>query len=271
MSVHKPLRILSLGAGVQSTTLALMYARRDIGPMPDAAIFADTGWEPRTVYEHLKRLEQKLPFPVYRVVSGNIRDDIVRGATSRSGRFASVPWFLAMPDGTVGMGRRQCTAHYKIEPIHKKIRDLLGKPHPIRVQANAAVVLVGISTDEAHRQKPSRVAYIRREYPLLDLGMSRSDCRRYLTDRKETAPKSACIGCPFHSNDMWRAIRDNAPDEWTDVVLLDRLIRDGGHGRGIRGQQFMHRSCMPLDEADLDRGNGRGDLFGDECEGMCGV
>lgn len=37
------LRALSLGAGVQSTTMALMAAHGEIGPMPDCAIFADTG------------------------------------------------------------------------------------------------------------------------------------------------------------------------------------------------------------------------------------
>lgn len=39
------LRVLSLGAGVQSTTLALLAAHGEIGPMPDCAIFADTRWE----------------------------------------------------------------------------------------------------------------------------------------------------------------------------------------------------------------------------------
>ncbi len=47
------LRVLSLGAGVQSTTLALMAAHGEVGPMPDCAVFADTGWEPRAVYDHL--------------------------------------------------------------------------------------------------------------------------------------------------------------------------------------------------------------------------
>jgi hypothetical protein len=36
------LRILSLGAGVQSSTLALMINKGEV-PMVDAAIFADTG------------------------------------------------------------------------------------------------------------------------------------------------------------------------------------------------------------------------------------
>lgn len=52
------LRVISLGAGVQSTTMALMAAAGEIGPMPDCAIFADTGWEPAAVYEHLARLRR---------------------------------------------------------------------------------------------------------------------------------------------------------------------------------------------------------------------
>ncbi|GAA5542298.1 MULTISPECIES: hypothetical protein [Brucella] len=54
------LRVLSLGAGVQSTMLALMAAHGEIGPMPDCAIFADTGWEPKAVYEHLAWLRSPI-------------------------------------------------------------------------------------------------------------------------------------------------------------------------------------------------------------------
>ena len=46
-------RVISLGAGVQSTVMALMAEAGDIGPRPDCAVFADTGWEPKEVYEHL--------------------------------------------------------------------------------------------------------------------------------------------------------------------------------------------------------------------------
>jgi len=53
----EPLHIISLGAGVQSTTMALMAAHREIEPMPDCAIFADTGWEPKAVYDHLANNE----------------------------------------------------------------------------------------------------------------------------------------------------------------------------------------------------------------------
>jgi hypothetical protein len=60
------LRILSLGAGVQSSTVALLAAEGAIPPL-DCAIFADTGSEPAAVYAHLDRLIPALPFPVYRV------------------------------------------------------------------------------------------------------------------------------------------------------------------------------------------------------------
>lgn len=104
-AVDKPLRVLSLGAGVQSTTLALMAAHGEIEP-PDCAIFADTGWEPGEVYAHLAWLEGVLPFPVYRVSRGNLRETVV------SGRFEPIPWHR---EG--GPGPRQCTYQYKLRPI----------------------------------------------------------------------------------------------------------------------------------------------------------
>lgn len=61
--------IISLGAGVQSSTMALMAAAGEITPMPDCAIFADTQAEPKSVYKWLDWLEGQLPFPVIRVVA----------------------------------------------------------------------------------------------------------------------------------------------------------------------------------------------------------
>ena len=102
------LRVLSLGAGVQSTTLALMAAHGAIGPMPDCAIFADTGWEPQAVYDHLAWLRSPnvLPFPVHVVKAGDIRADLLRVS--------------------LGMIRRQCTKDYKIVPIRREVRALAG-------------------------------------------------------------------------------------------------------------------------------------------------
>ena len=42
------INVLSLGAGVQSSAMALMAAKGEITPMPDCAIFADTQAEPQS-------------------------------------------------------------------------------------------------------------------------------------------------------------------------------------------------------------------------------
>jgi 3'-phosphoadenosine 5'-phosphosulfate sulfotransferase (PAPS reductase)/FAD synthetase len=118
--------ILSLGAGVQSSTMALMAAEGHIRPMPDCAIFADTGYEPPGVYEYLDWLEKQLPFPVYRVMKGNIRDDMVN-SVDHGTRFPTAPFYTVNAEtGKKGMLMRQCTNDYKIQPIRKKIRELLG-------------------------------------------------------------------------------------------------------------------------------------------------
>ncbi len=251
------LRLLSLGAGVQSTTLALMAADGTL-PGLDGAIFADTGWEPARVYKHLDRLATVLTgagIPLYRVSSGNLRADAIDPAH----RYASVPYFVRNPDGTDGMGRRQCTSEYKLAPITRKVRELLGASAPDfrRVpKGNHAEQWIGFSADEVGRVSDQNgVSYITKRYPLLDLGMDRKACTRWLEARGWTqVAKSACIGCPYHGNAQWRDLRDNHPDEWADAVDFDEAIRRGGaRGLPLDGQAFLHRSRVPLSLAPIDR------------------
>lgn len=251
------LRLLSLGAGVQSTVLALMGAGGTL-PGLDGAVFADTGWEPPGVYRHLDRLEAVLAtvgIPLYRVSKGNLRADSLDPAH----RYASVPYFVRNPDGTKGMGRRRCTSEYKLAPIGRKVRELLGAAAPDyrRVpRGRVAEQWIGFSTDEIGRvSDKGGVSYVRKRYPLLDLGMSRADCERWLRAHGWTSvAKSACIGCPFHGNRQWREMRDHRPDEWADAVEFDAAIRRGG-ARGLppNGEAFLHRSRVPLDLAPIDR------------------
>ena len=62
MEKEPKLRILSLGAGVQSSTMALMADAGEFGIKPDAAVFADTGWEPEPVIKHLEYFNYNLDF-----------------------------------------------------------------------------------------------------------------------------------------------------------------------------------------------------------------
>jgi len=295
------LRVISLGAGVQSTTLALMAAHGEIGPMPDCAIFADTGWEPRAVYDHLAWLRSAnvLPFPVHIVSAGDLRADILAGAQGE--RWASIPAFTrnVTPAGAelpvydedengdvvivgsrllrteragVGMIRRQCTSEYKIVPIRRKVRELLSIAGRRSPKTPVAEQWIGISIDEALRMKPSFEGWQVNRWPLIERGMTRRDCLRWLARHDyPLPPKSACIGCPFHSDDHWRDMRDHDPASWGDAVSIDRAIRNGF--RGIRGEIYLHRSAVPLEQVDLstDADRGQIDLWPNECEGLCGV
>lgn len=268
------LRILSLGAGVQSTTLALMAARGDIGPMPDAAIFADTMAEPKGVYTHLDWLETQLPFPVYRVSAGNLKEQILAGMKGEGRIDARPPFFTR----SGGMLHRQCTGDFKIDVIQRKVRELLGlRPRQRGPKTIAVEQWIGISTDEVIRIKPSRVAYIEHRWPLIEQRMNRQDCLRWFEARfpGRVLTKSACTFCPYHDNAMWREMRANDPQAWAEAVEVDRAIRPGmpGPKRPKGDAWFVHPSRVPLDEVDLSTAEDRGQLnmFLNECEGMCGV
>ena len=120
----KSLTVISLGAGVQSSTMAIMAAKGDL-PMPQAAIFADTKNEPAAVNKYLKYLKSILPYPVYIVSKGDIMQDML-DAKGKS-NFVVAPYFTQnKTTGKKGMVMRQCTNDYKIQEIRKKIRELCG-------------------------------------------------------------------------------------------------------------------------------------------------
>lgn len=258
------LRLVSFGAGVQSTALLLMGIRGEFGDVPDAAIFADTGWEPAETYRHLEWIEREVaPFPILRVSGGNIREQAENIHNGK--RFVSVPGFIRNPDGSKGIGRRQCTAEFKVRPILKKVREIL-RERGERV----AEQWIGISLDEVQRMKDSRVKYSVNRWPLIEKRLTRHDCERWLLANGYPVPrKSACIGCPFHSNSEWRAIRSN-PEEWQQAVEFDKSLRQQ---RKMRGEVFLHPSLIPLESVDLRTSEEKGqlNLFLNECEGLCGV
>lgn len=286
------LRAISLGAGVQSSTAALLAKHGEITPMPDCGIFADTEDEPHFtktfdpttnrwieggVYGWLDWLERQLPFPVYRVSRGNLMKDSQRIARSKkSGKLymkGNIPAFVLGPDGSKGILGRKCTNDYKIVPIQKKVRELLGVKRGGKTVL--CEMLIGISMDEAIRMKPSRKPYIRNIYPLIDLRMSRKDCLNWmLRNNYPIPPRSACVSCPFHGDKEWKHLKENAPEDFASAVETERQFQAAAaRQNALNGIPFLHSSCRPLDDVDFDANPHAGqlDLFMNECEGLCGV
>ena len=267
------IHVISLGAGVQSSTMALMAKHGELGYDVDCAIFADTGAEPEGVYTWLDWLETQIPFPVYRVSHGNLYEHIMRPDTDKS-RFVSVP-FYTDASGRAGMTRRQCTREYKIAPLQKKQRELIGLKKGQHGPKHVALKsLIGISLDEMQRMKDSGKGYIENVWPLIDLRMTRRDCLQWMTDKGYPEPtKSACTFCPYHDNEMWRDMRDNDPTSWDQAVEVDRHLRSGSiFQRKLGSDLYLHNDLVPLEDVDLQTPEDRGQInFLDECDGMCGV
>lgn len=281
------IRVLSLGAGVQSTTLLLMSCLGEL-PLLDAAVFADTQWEPAEVYAHLDWLTEYARgagIRVHRVSQGNLRTDAivsqVRGTKIKGQRWASMPLYTLGPKGEKGMIRRQCTSEYKIAPIERFIkRELLHIKPKCRTPDNSVETWIGISSDETRRMRKPPNKWQSLRYPLIydvdapirlglhQEGFTRFDCLTWLKNQGfDEPPRSACIGCPFHSDEEWAKIKES-PRQWDDACAFDDAIRNCV---GMRGKVYIHRSCIPLREVVFDVKKNWDGVRDNECLGMCGA
>lgn len=274
--MKEPIHIISLGAGVQSSTMALMAAAGEITPMPRCAVFADTQAEPAYVYKWLDWLENQLPFPVKRVTAGSIIEDVftLRMKKDNSGFYvhSNIPAFVIGKDGSDGMIPRQCTTNFKIEPLRKAVRKIAKVPRgckDVRV-----VQWIGISLDEVSRMKESRDAWSVNRWPLVEMKMSRHDCLRWMeTKGYPKPPRSACFFCPYKSDAEWRRLKSEEPHLFARAALFERGFQHIKAAGGLGGLPFLHASRKPLDQVDFSTEEQKGqiNLFNNECEGMCGV
>lgn len=283
---RKPFRSLSLGAGVQSTVLALMAERGEYGlEKPDVAVFADTGWEPPSVYEHLDWLESQLSYEVVRVKAGDIpghkdgtiRDNILAGTSPNGGGYLGIPAFIVNSDGSKAIARRQCTSKYKIDPINYFLRGRIGAERGRRAPKDKVVeIWMGISVDEVYRQKDSREEWAYNRYPLIELGISRAQLQDWFTRNypDRYLPRSACIGCPYKSDAEWKWLKVNDPKSFDDAIFIDRALREIPVVKNAIAREsaaYLHVSRTPLGEVDFDDQQDYDDLMLQECEGVCGV
>ena len=261
----KPFRYISWGCGLQSTVLVEMVCEGTL--KADAIFFADTRDEPHWVYETLGYWWLRSPVPIHIVTKGRLSDAMLL-ATSQGTRWASIPCWTLGCDGRAAPLKRQCTYDYKIEVIQKALRRILGYARGERCK-HEAICMQGISFDEMDRCSASRVPWITNEWPLVDLGITRTDCRIFLEERNLPIPrKSSCRYCPYHSDRYWRDMKQNHPSEFEQACQTDEAIRNLTQA-GVDKPCFIHRSLVPLREAYF--GEDQKELFGRECSGHCGV
>ena len=226
------MRVLSLGWGVQSFTLAAMAALGDIEPIA-AAVHSDTTWERQATYKFAAMMTPWLEERGVRVATVTSSDT---GVINKTGS-------IALPLNTIigndyGRMSRHCTQDWKRAPLHRWLqanRD--GAPVDL---------LLGISMDEWHRAKDSDAKYITHRFPLLDMKITRGFCIAYLQEYKLPVPvKSSCVFCPYHNKDAWRNMKREGGEDWQKAVQVDEQIRNARPPYPL----FVHSARRPLPEA----------------------
>ncbi|MGW0948478.1 phosphoadenosine phosphosulfate reductase [Streptomyces sp. NPDC002623] len=159
-------------------------------------------------------------------------------------------------------GNRSCTADFKIKVIGKELKRRGA------TEGSPAVIGIGISVDEIHRANNRKVEpHEVITYPLLDLGLRRTDCARVIRDAGlPVPPKSSCFFCPFHRPETWHDQRRDEPELFEKSCQLEELLNERRDELG-KDHVYLTRFNRPLRQAIPD-GVDLLPMF-DEADGDC--
>lgn len=260
------MKILSFGAGMQSTALALMACENSRSqdmphpavPVYDAVLFCDLGFEPPWVTRQVNFVrdacrEADIPF---HMLDAPLYQDFVQSFGDR--RTISIPWWTLREDGHKARMPRNCTIDYKTEVISKFVRwELLGyrKGQRLRPEDEKAHEMhLGFSSEEAHRCKENPNRLFVNRFPLVEMGLTRADNYAYIRDVWGLETKaSACTFCPFHTNYFYRYLKQKEPEAYRKILALDGLLRDKTPKPPMDSDLFISKSRKRIDDlADTD-------------------
>ncbi|MFF7019368.1 MULTISPECIES: phosphoadenosine phosphosulfate reductase [Streptomyces] len=241
------LRVFSFGGGVQSVACLVLATQGRIDF--DRFLFANVGEDSEDPATITYFRQHAAPFAAAHGITieelhrtrRNGSTETLYGRLTREGsRSIGIP--VRMANGAPG--RRSCTGDFKIKVVGKRLKQLGASA------SNPALVGVGISVDEIQRANTRRSEpYEQMTYPLLDLGLRRTDCHRIIhAAGLPVPPKSACYFCPFRRPEAWREMRRTTPDLFAKSCQLETLLNER---RTMLGKDpvYLTRYGKPLDQA----------------------
>ena len=246
--MNDELRVFSYGGGVQSTAVLVLQAQNRLPAPYDVFMFANVGEDsenPLTLryVEDVARpyaAARGIEFvEVHKEVRGEKRT-LLEVLTHQEKR---IPIPVRLASGAPG--RRICTEEFKIDVIDAHIRSR---------GYRQAVVGLGISIDEFARARDLQWyeqsgLRKRREYPLIDLRLSRADCQSIIAEAGlPVPPKSSCWFCPYHRPSYWIELRRTNPELFERAAQLEEMLNER-RARSGKDEVFLHQSLRFLRQA----------------------
>lgn len=278
------MKILSFGAGMQSTALALMSCENanaaqkgrahpyPLVPVYDLVVFCDLGFEPPWVMRQAEFVHQACQDAGlrYEMLYTPLYDDLMQNFGKR--RVVSIPWWTLRSDGHKSRMPRNCTLDYKVAQIAKFLRwEVLGyrKGQKLRDEDRKAHEMhMGFSFEERHRCKESPNPMLTNHFPLVEMELTRADNYAYILDVWGLDTKaSACCFCPFHRNYFFQYLQEHEPFTYGRLVAVDELLRDQTPHPPMDSDLFISRSrkrladLTPADCCDAERFQYRGRMI----------
>ena len=254
------MKILSCGAGMQSTALALMSCENKMKgiihkevPIYDAVIFCDLGLEPYWVKDQVTFIEnacKKAGIPFHKIESNlyqDYMDNFGRGHVS------SIPFWSVDENGKKAKMRRHCTLDHKIVLIEKFLKyELLGYQKYQRLKPedfHSHEMHIGFSYEERKRVSPDYSKLFIKKYPLIDMKWERADSYKYILEVWGLDTKaSACNFCPFHKNYFFMHLKENSKEDYDKTVAFDRLIGENQPFTAIKSKIYLSRSRKRIED-----------------------
>ncbi len=253
------MKILSCGAGMQSSALALMAVENvkkgivhPLVPVYDAIVFCDLNCEPIWVYEQVDFIAsacKQYGVPFYTLESHILEDQAQR---VQNGKYIKMPLWT-MSDGKRGKLRRTCTIDYKIKMIQRFVKyELLGYQKYQRLKPEdigAHEMHIGFSSEERNRMSESQHPIFINKFPLIEMGLERKDNYRYILEEWGLETKaSACCICPFHKNYYYAYLKNHYPNEYETVKDFDRILSEKPVDGQVKSELYLSYSCKRICE-----------------------
>lgn len=266
------MKILSCGAGMQSTALALMSCENALAvkglrrpyipefelpnpkvPIYDLVIFCDLGMEPGWVMYQWEFIEKACESAGIKAVK--LKTDLYGHFMENFGerRTVSIPWWTLGDDGKKSKMPRNCTIDFKVEMISKHIRwEVLGYRKGQRLKdcdKKAHEMHMGFSLEEANRCNDSPNPMFVNQFPLVAMRWTRAESYAYCLEVWGLDTKaSACSFCPFHQNYFYKHLKENRPEEYAELLKVDNLLRDKNPKPPMDSDLFISRSRKRLED-----------------------